>query len=517
MHKIEVTTSAIIINDYNIGDCIKLENFFKIYEPVTHTYYYLGIYYDEKNRKLYLPRGIDIWFVENQVGVKAHIPKDTFTPFKKFKDITIKYLPRDDKQKEALRFMLSKQEYKYTDTFTQLSVNLQTGKGKTYITVASLAYLGIRSIVITESINWLRQWKNCIQEYTNISSKEIYNIEMSNGIHKLFNMSKQQLSNYKVFLVTHDTIQSFATNNGWGKIGELFEYLEIGIKVYDEAHLNFKNIYMIDFYTNIFKTYYLTATPAKSSEKENRIYQMYFKNVPSIDLFDENNDPHTEYIAFQFNSNPTPAQISDCKNAYGLDRNKYTNYVVQQEEFYKLLRVILDVCLKATKNPGEKFLMYIGTNASIEVVKTWIIENYPELMNNIGVYTSVVSIEEKQSALNKRLILSTTKSAGAAVDIKGLKVTVVLAEPFKSEVIAIQTLGRTRDENTFYIDVVDRGFKYCQKYYYYKLPIFEKYATQCSIIKFTEKELEAKSQRIIEARNPVMISTPNIQSAFGYI
>lgn len=505
MHKIVVTTSAIIINDYNIGDCIKIENFFKIYDPVTHSYYYLGLYYDEKNKRLYLPRGIDIWFVESQLGERAYIPKDTFTPFRKFNDITIKLLPRDDKQKEALRFMLSKQEYQYTSTYTQLSVNLQTGKGKTYLTVASLAYLSIRGIVITESINWLKQWRKCIQEYTNITDKEIYNIEMSNGIHKIFNMSKQQLSKYKIFLVTHDTIQSFATNNGWEKIGELFEHLEIGVKIFDEAHLNFKNIYMIDFYTNVFKTYYLTATPAKSSESENRVYQMYFKNIPSIDLFDENVDPHTEYIAFQFNSKPTPMQISDCKNAYGLDRNKYTNYVVQQEEFYKLLRIILDICLKATKNPGEKFLMYIGTNASIEVVKVWIEENYPELRNDIGVYTSVVSVEEKQIALNKRLILSTTKSAGAAVDIKGLKVTVVLAEPFKSEVIAIQTLGRTRDDNTFYIDVVDRGFKYCQKYYYYKLPIFEKYATGCSIIKFTEKELEAKCQRILKDRNPVIV------------
>ena len=50
--------------------------------------------------------------------------------------------------------------------------------------------------------------------------------------------------------------------------------------------------------------------------------------------------------------------------------------------------------------------------------------------------------------LDKRIILSTVKSCGAAVDIKGLKLTILLAEPFKSEVQTIQTFGRTRDKDT---------------------------------------------------------------------
>ena len=50
-----------------------------------------------------------------------------------------------------------------------------------------------------------------------------------------------------------------------------------------------------------------------------------------------------------------------------------------------------------------------------------------------------------------QLYLSTTKSAGLGEHIEHLKMTIVLAEPFKSNVIAQQTLGRTRDKNTVYI------------------------------------------------------------------
>jgi hypothetical protein len=50
MNKIDVFNTAIVINDYDFGDCPTLENYFKIRVPVTKvysTYKYFGIYYDE--------------------------------------------------------------------------------------------------------------------------------------------------------------------------------------------------------------------------------------------------------------------------------------------------------------------------------------------------------------------------------------------------------------------------------------------------------------------------------------
>ena len=47
-----------------------------------------------------------------------------------------------------------------------------------------------------------------------------------------------------------------------------------------------------------------------------------FKNVPQIDLFDEETDPHTRYTAIKFSSNPSAIEMSSCKNQYGLDRNR---------------------------------------------------------------------------------------------------------------------------------------------------------------------------------------------------
>ena len=137
------------------------------------------------------------------------------------------------------------------------------------------------------------------------------------------------------------------------------------------------------------------------------------------------------------------------------------------------------------------------------------IKNYPELYNNIGILSTLADEEHRKDAVNKRIILSTTKSAGAGLDIKGLKLTVVLAEPFKSEVLAIQTLGRTRDNDTEYIELVDIGFPQCSKYYTQKKHVFLKRALSCREIIMKPEYIESKSIELMIIRN-----TPTWDSLF---
>ena len=265
--------------------------------------------------------------------------------------------------------------------------------------------------------------------------------------------------------------------------------LKCSIKIYDEAHLYFDNLCKIDFHTNMKKTIYLTATPERSNNDENSIYQLYFKNIPAISLFDENTDPHVNYIAMHFNSHPRPADIMKCKNSYGFDRNNYTNYVVYQPNFKYLTTILIDLIFC---NSG-KALIYVGTNSAITVVYNYILSQFPFLKGNVGIYTSLVEKSQKQQQLYNKIIISTTKSCGAASDITDLRMIINLAEPFKSSVLAKQTLGRCRADNTVYIDVIDQGFYFTKNYYKKKKPIFSIYAKSCKDIVFTDEELEKRA------------------------
>jgi hypothetical protein len=110
----------------------------------------------------------------------------------------------------------------------------------------------------------------------------------------------------------------------------------------------------------------------------------------------------------------------------------------------------------------------------------------------------------KKAQLDKKIILSTTKSCGAASDIKGLAKTIVLAEPFKSEVLARQTLGRTRDRDTMYIECVDEGFSHIKRYYNQKKPIFDKYATESSHMRLSDNDLKKRAHELEKARNALI-------------
>jgi superfamily II DNA or RNA helicase len=494
MHKIEVRHSAIIINNYNLGDSPRLENFFSIYDKLRHTRFPKACYYDEKNKRMYLPRGIDVYFIEGLFGCNAHLISKC-DPYRTVEPIRIKHLPRDDVQKEAIRFILGKDEYSYTKAKSQLSVNLNPGAGKTYLSIAMASYTSLLTMMITSSLDWIDQWKKRILQYTDIKRDEIYIISGSGSIARLLN-GMNDITKYKFILASHDTIKSYGDKHGWHKVGELFIILGIAIKIYDEAHLNFDNICKIDFFTNTMKTLYLTATPARSDERENIIYQTSFKNVPAIDLFDEEEDPRSEYIGISYNSHPTAFDINGCKNPYGFDRNNYTNYVVTKPEFYKLIYILMEI----SRKKNGKTLIYIGTTSAINIVYNWMEYYFPEYRGQIGVFHSLIPKNQKQEQLNKRIILSTTKSCGAAIDIAGLALTIVLAEPFKSEVTARQSLGRTRDRNTFYIEAVDRGFLSIKNYYKAKQPVFSKYATKCTDIVISDRELDERYNKIIADR-----------------
>ena len=91
------------------------------------------------------------------------------------------------------------------------------------------------------------------------------------------------------------------------------------------------------------------------------------------------------------------------------------------------------------------------------------------------------------------------------MDIPFLQRTVILAEPFKSEILARQTLGRTRANNTEYVEVVDTGFKMINKWFLTKKPIFKKYALSCKIINVSNRDLDNMSDKIINDRQAKML------------
>ena len=97
-----------------------------------------------------------------------------------------------------------------------------------------------------------------------------------------------------------------------------------------------------------------------------------------------------------------------------------------------------------------------------------------------------------------------------------------MAEPFKSEVITRQTLGRTRNPNTSYIELVDVGFRQLQGFFNAKRHIFNKYASKSKVMfvdnpKLANIDEDTRIQMRDRFKYPLEFNVPNNIEAISFI
>ena len=104
-----------------------------------------------------------------------------------------------------------------------------------------------------------------------------------------------------------------------------------------------------------------------------------------LDLFDPDSDPHTHYISLRYRSNMSVTDINRCQSNHGFNKQMYSDIVVYYENFDFISRIVMDMIYKI---PGKKMLFF-ATNNSIVFFYNWLLYNYGELSNDIGIFTSI--------------------------------------------------------------------------------------------------------------------------------
>ena len=495
-----VKRTSVVVDGYEWNRARLLESRFAVYNIVNYKEEYKGLVYDNENKLLYLPRGMDIREIEKHIRERAVVDK-FYDPYDSIGKVKIKYLPKNDVQKQAIRFILGLAEYNYTLPYSQLCINLMTGKGKTYVTIASMAWEECKFIVITSINGWLQQWIEKVLEYTDFKKSEILQLN-TKVIDKILN-GKLNLSKYKMYTCNHKTFGEYGNKHGWDKIEDLFKLLKVKYKIFDEAHLYFDSMSMIDFHSNCYKTLYLTASPYRSDDKENMIYRTYFEFVPSIELFNKERDAKTRYVSIHFNSHPLSIQIMACMNKFGLVKPRYVEYLLTNQNFWMLIYICFNEAV--LPNPGRTLLL-VETNNAIPVLKSWIEKEFPEYIGKIGVFYGETKEEDRAIAKKKQIVITNRMCGGTCLDIENLGVCFPLLVPAKSKVIAHQLFGRVGREGTvlpnfLYLDIVDEGFRKLKEYYTNKLPVFMKYATDCSKVLYRDDKLYSMFNYYKDLRN----------------
>lgn len=437
---------------YERGENRSIEDSYSVYDPVFHKW--TPIAYTVENSTLYLPRGTNLNMLEQQFHSPAIVSKE-YDPVK-YINIEPTLEPRSKIQAEAVNFLCSEDRFTVGNEFSQLSLNLDTGDGKTISAILAIALkYKCKTLVIVDQTKLKNLWIKEFLVASTISRDRIFDIVGGDGIFKI----NAENPDVDIYITTHQTLHSFGSNFGWLTLSKFFKHLNIGVKIYDEAHKYFSNICMIDFFSNTRKTFYLTATFTRNVSKEKMMYKKAFANTYRFGeetLKYKEKRKHTVYYWVTFNSYPEPHIVASMYGLYSISSYKYIDYCLKYDENQTLLKVI-GVIYDKVKHLRGKILIVTPKIESTEIVAEYMRSISGR---NVVVVNSTKNNNDNEDAKNADIISSTMKSLGTGVDIKGLRV-IINAEPFTSEINMRQLKGRLREfseiDDTYLFDIIDVG------------------------------------------------------------
>ena len=462
---IRVFHTHIEVTPYELGENPAVEKMASIWLKAEYRYDPVG--YFIYNDTLYLPRGFNVYALEKQFDSKAYV-MSTYMPFNKIKKAKMTKPPRDDIQKAAIDFLTANGKYKDNVGYSQLGLLLDTGEGKTYSTVHSLIKLGMKAIIITHMSKIRNQWMNTFHEMTTVNPNRILMISGPNEAIKL--TMSNDAKNYDFFFVNHRTLMLYAREYGVDGLREFFEALGVGVKVYDECHTEFHNILMVDAFTNVYKTIYLTATFEESDMAREKLFKRALSSIrpfsSNTDEFNKNKRKHIIYAPVTFNSNPSVFEQTKAATPRGLSITIFSRYSFP-DGYSKMKDVFYEIFHLAFQLEG-KILITVPLIEQTHMVKN-IVENMQIVKDKkpiVGIINSEFSESENEETKVKcDIIITTIRSCGVGLDIKGLR-SIINMQPFSSKVTGKQLIGRLReyapDKNTYFFDIIDVGFDSCR-------------------------------------------------------
>ena len=332
-------------------------------------------------------------------------------------------------------------------------ITLQTGKGKTTVSLYAAAAIGQRFAVVIKGM-YVDQWVKAMVgpgSLLGLKKEDVIVVRGSRDLQAVIELGKAGLLDNKVFVITNKTLYMYYDNCEvmeehdvmYGCPPEvLWETLGVGVRLIDEVHQDFHLNFRQDLYSNVPKTISLSATLVSDNEFLNRMYSVMFPMAARV--FDVEYHKYVAVKALMYNL--VDPNVLRWKQK---GRSTYSHVVFEESIMKKgnekvLFRYnnMIDAVVRESyikvRAPGQKMLIFCSTVNLCRIVSEFLQKKYPDLV--VNKYTQ----EEDYDVLERSdIIVSTLMSAGTAVDIVGLRVC-FSTTAIGSMQANLQALGRLR-------------------------------------------------------------------------
>jgi len=336
----------------------------------------------------------------------------------------------------------------------------------TYCSGVGLCKFKAKTLIIMHRDTLRGQWLNSLYNMNGLSSNEVHEIRNSKELYQIAH--NEHNFDYDVYLMTHATFRA-----GLARIQKIQDAMNItknlgiGFKIIDEAHLEFKDILLMDFVFNVKRNLYLTATAGRSSRDENSIFKHVFSNClfykPSSLLTDNLPKKWVEYISVNVNSKCNPNIYRyRVAGGRGMNNASYGKWVIAYDKKKTHFNCCKDILKMVYENDHHaKVLLFMPLIDLCEECAYFLKmelgkDNSFDYDLDIRTINSKNSKADNEYAKRSDVIVTTIASCGTGTDISGIT-TIISCSPFVSKITAEQVFGRIRycGKVCQYYDVVD--------------------------------------------------------------
>lgn len=392
--------------------------------------------------------------------IKVINKTDQYEEFMTVNKYIMRKSPRDEIQTKAIKFLKRDTNQKY--------LALQTGQGKTYCAINYCHFCRKLPIIILDQESLVLQWKEKIMEYTSAVENDIYIISGRPSVEKLYKMSESKRSKIKFILAFYQTLQSLYETD---ELEDFFKDMKIGLKIFDEAHLQYKSIFYINSCTKV-ETIYLSATPGRVAPEEEKLYKKLFWNVPMHKT--KLTEKYYNIVMYNINMKYQDRETVKFHNKRGFDVLKYSQSLTSPnhiEDFYNVIEEVLRKVCSNNFNRHKKLAILVKLIEQTELVSEYIDnildcdaeENGYERVMKVGVLTGKTPKSQKRLVKEESdIIVTTDKSFAKGIDVANLEILINFVPIGCSQNTSNlnQFVGRLRKldkKKVFYVDIVEKS------------------------------------------------------------
>lgn len=356
-------------------------------------------------------------------------------------------------------------------------INLQTGVGKSFVSMKAASDEGYVLAIIVKPM-YMDKWISDIRKTYDIETSDLMVVRGGAQLQALLALAMLGELEAKVVIISNKTIQNWlklyekfggeTLELGYDALpSQLFEVLGAGVRLIDEVHQDFHLNFKIDLYTNIRKSYSLSATLLADDPFLNKMYEVAYPLPGRYVGAAYHRYAAARAVIYKLRY-PEKVRYKDPASK-NYSHHVYEQYILRNQNlaanYLQLIGDVLHGTYLKDWVKGERFLVFC---ASIEMCT--VVQSY---LRNLLPHLDIQRYVEEDPFENLTIgdgCVSTLLSAGTAVDIDNLT-TVVMTTCVSSSQSNVQGFGRLRKLKTtrvpmflyFCCEDVDKQVSYHEK------------------------------------------------------